>query len=67
MRKNKDLKELFIEDLGKVTGGGGGDPTTEALGEEDPMTTQAIGEEDPVTSAQLGEEAPYTTAALGEE
>jgi hypothetical protein len=67
MRKNKQLKELFIEDLGKVTGGGGGDPTTQAIGEEDPMTTEAIGEEDPVTSQAIGEEDPFTTLSLGEE
>ena len=52
MKKNKkNLKSLFIEDLGQVKGGacgGGFDVTTMALGEEDDniFTTLAIGEED---------------------
>lgn len=57
-KKKTELKELFIEDLGKVTGGK--KPpiyTTLAIGEEDPATTLAIGEEDP----------PLTTLAIGEE
>lgn len=55
MSKNKQLKELFIEDLGKVTGG------------RRPVTTLALGEEDPATTLAVGEEDPYTTLALGEE
>jgi hypothetical protein len=60
-KKKSELKELFIEDLGKVTGGK--KPpifTTLALGEEDPVaTTLAIGEEDPVaTTLAIGEEDP---------
>lgn len=66
MSKKKKLKELFIEDLGKVTGAKPKWPpvTTLALGEEDDATTLAIGEEDPSTLAAY-EEA--TTLALGEE
>lgn len=61
----KKLKDLFIEDLGQVTGGGKWPPvTTLAIGEEDDATTLAIGEEDP-TTLQAYEEA--TTLALGEE
>jgi hypothetical protein len=59
-KKTKKLKELFIEDLGKVTGGKGPIYTTLALGEEEPLpepTTKALGEEGPI----------YTTLALGEE
>ncbi|MEM7155872.1 MAG: hypothetical protein AAF799_23680 [Myxococcota bacterium] len=67
----KKLKELFIEDLGQVTGArcGGGRPpvTTLAIGEEDPVTTLAIGEEDPITTLAIGEEDIATTLALGEE
>lgn len=63
--KKKKLEELFIADLGRVTGGKGGGVTTLALGEEDP-TTLAIGEEDPATTLAIGEEGP-TTMALGEE
>ncbi|EDM74818.1 hypothetical protein PPSIR1_14310 [Plesiocystis pacifica SIR-1] len=63
----KQLRDLFIEDLGKVTGGKGGPYTTLAIGEEDPITTLAIGEEDPdPTTLALGEEDP-TTLAIGEE
>ena len=66
MRKNK-LKELFIEDLGQVTGGGG-KATTLALGEEGPYpTTLAVGEEDPTTTKPWYEEDVATTLALGEE
>ena len=67
MPKNKQLKDLFIEDLGKVTGGKKPPiATTLAIGEEDPYTTLAIGEEGDTTHAE-GEEDPYTTLALGEE
>jgi hypothetical protein len=60
MRKN-ELKDLFIEDLGRVTGGGKKPPlTTLAIGEED-ATTLAIGEEDATTLA-LGEEEPLPTS-----
>jgi len=46
MSKNKQLKDLFIEDLGRVTGGKKSPPvTTDAIGEEDPYTTLALGEE----------------------
>lgn len=51
------LKDLFIEELGQVTGGK----------KKPPITTLAIGEEDPVTTLAVGEEDPYTTLALGEE
>jgi hypothetical protein len=60
----KQLQDLFIEDLGQVTGGncgkgkGKGKPT---------MTTLAIGEEDEYTTLAIGEEDPYTTLAIGEE
>lgn len=56
MSKNKKLKDLFIEDLGRVTGGKRPPITTLALGEEDVATTLAIGEEDPATTMALGEE-----------
>ncbi|MGH1342796.1 MAG: hypothetical protein ACRBN8_14640 [Nannocystales bacterium] len=63
----KKLKELFIEDLGEVTGGKGGIHTTLAVGEEGPYpTTLAVGEEDILTTMALGEEHA-TTLALGEE
>lgn len=66
MSKNK-LKELFIEDLGKVTGGKKPPvATTLVVGEEDWNTTLAVGEEGETTHAE-GEEDPYTTLALGEE
>jgi hypothetical protein len=63
MKKNKQpqLKELFIEDLGKVTGGKKPPiATTLAIGEEDPIaTTLAIGEEDGgETTHAEGEEDP---------
>jgi hypothetical protein len=60
MSKNKQLKELFIEDLGQVTGGGPKKPpiTTLALGEEGGATTLAVGEEDFETTLALGEEEP---------
>jgi hypothetical protein len=63
MSKNKQLKELFIEDLGKVTGGAKKPPiTTLAIGEEDPVpTTLAVGEEDWETTLALGEEEPLPT------
>ena len=64
----KQLKELFIEDLGQVTGGAkGGNGKGKG---KPPITTLAIGEEDPVTTLAIGEEddGPYpTTLALGEE
>jgi hypothetical protein len=68
MSKKKQLKDLFIEDLGQVTGGGKKPPyTTLAIGEEGPEpTTLAIGEEGDTTMA-LGEENWETTMALGEE
>lgn len=69
----KQLKELYIDDLGQVTGGKGPvGPTTLAYGEEGgpPLTTLALGEEiqGPTTLA-YGEEGepPLTTLALGEE
>lgn len=59
--KKNELKDLFIEDLGKVTGGGKKPPiTTLAIGEEDGATTLAIGEEDETTLA-IGEEDPLPT------
>lgn len=62
MSKNKQLKELFIEDLGQVTGGAKKPPiTTLAIGEEDPVTTLAVGEEDFETTLALGEEEPLPT------
>lgn len=61
MSKNKQLKELFIEDLGQVTGGKG-PITTLALGEE-VATTLALGEEG---STYLGGEEA-STMAIGEE
>ncbi len=59
-KKKKQLKDLFIEDLGQVTGGKKSPPmTTLALGEEGPWaTTQAIGEEDMQTTMAIGEEGP---------
>lgn len=62
MSKNKQLKELFIEDLGQVTGGKAPIATTLAIGEE--ATTLALGEEGGSTYLG-GEEA--STMALGEE
>lgn len=60
-RKKSQLKELFIEDLGQVTGGAKKPPlTTLAIGEED-ATTMAIGEEDSHTTMALGEEEPLPT------
>lgn len=61
--KKSQLKELFIEDLGQVTGGGKKPPiTTLAIGEEDPdPTTLAVGEEDWQTTLALGEEDPLPT------
>jgi hypothetical protein len=57
--RDKKLKDLFIEELGQVTGGVKGPITTLALGEEDSgATTLAIGEEDPYTTLALGEEEP---------
>lgn len=67
MSKKTKLKELFIDDLGKATGGKRA--TTLALGEEGPIaTTYREGEEDifPTTLA-IGEEDWATTMALGEE
>jgi hypothetical protein len=62
MKKNKQpkLQELFIEDLGKVTGGKKPPiATTLAIGEEDPVaTTLAVGEEDWETTLAVGEEEP---------
>ncbi|WP_434424531.1 hypothetical protein [Nannocystis pusilla] len=68
-KSKKQLKDLFIEDLGQVTGGKGPIYTTLAIGEEGPEpTTLAIGEEDPpMTTLALGEEDGPTTKALGEE
>ncbi|MFV8752204.1 hypothetical protein ACNOYE_16775 [Nannocystaceae bacterium ST9] len=66
----RQLKDLFIEDLGQVTGGFKKPPiTTMAIGEEGPEPTSlAIGEEDPVTTLAIGEEGPYpTTLSLAEE
>lgn len=63
--KKSQLEDLFIEDLGKVTGGGKKPPiaTTLAIGEEDcgGVTTHAIGEEDIYTTLALGEEDPLET------
>jgi hypothetical protein len=67
----REMTELYIEDLGEVSGGGSGTPspirvpiaTTRALGEEGgfPFTTLAVGEEG-------GFPGPiFTTNALGEE
>jgi hypothetical protein len=68
-KSKKQLKDLFIEDLGQVTGGRGPNYTTLAIGEEGPeATTLAIGEEDPIyTTLAVGEEDNATTKALGEE
>jgi len=55
MTKNEKLKDLYIEDLGQVTGGKG------------PYTTLAIGEEDPTTTKPWYEEDVATTHAIGEE
>lgn len=55
--KQKKPTPLFIDDLGRVQGGGGGKPTTLALGEEGPSpipTTQALYEE--ATTNYFGEE-----------
>jgi hypothetical protein len=53
----KQLKDLYIEDLGQVTGGKGKPPvTTMAIGEEDEYTTMALGEEDEATTLAIGEE-----------
>ena len=54
----KQLKDLFIEDLGQVTGGRPPLATTLALGEEGPTeTTLALGEEDgDPTTVWYGEE-----------
>jgi hypothetical protein len=61
--KKTQLADLFIEDLGQVTGGGKKPPyTTLAIGEEDGATTLAIGEEDGNhTTLALGEEEPLPT------
>ncbi len=67
MSKKTKLKELFIDDLGKATGGKG--HTTLALGEEGPVeTTLAIGEEC-YTTYIIGEDCGgvATTMAIGEE
>lgn len=61
MSKTKQLKELFIEDLGQATGGKPPKATTLALGEE--ASTLALGEEG--STFLGGEEA--STMALGEE
>jgi len=67
MSTKKQLKDLYIEDLGKVTGGGGPISTTAIyFSEEDPNTTHAEGEEDDTTMA-IHEEDIYTTHAEGEE
>lgn len=59
MSKNKQLKDLFIEDLGQVTGGVKKPPiTTLAIGEEVEATTLAMGEENWETTLALGEEEP---------
>ncbi|MGK7892638.1 MAG: hypothetical protein AB4372_03035 [Xenococcus sp. (in: cyanobacteria)] len=63
-----DFGELIPdEEAAKVNGGG--DVTTQALGEEGgDVTTQALGEEGgSVTTQALGEEGGATTQALGEE
>jgi hypothetical protein len=62
MSKNKQLTDLFIEDLGQVTGGKGPYATTLAVGEET-ATTLALGEEG---STWLGGEEA-STMAVGEE
>jgi hypothetical protein len=64
--KKSQLEDLFIEDLGQVTGGKKPPITTLAIGEEDVATTLALGEEDATTLA-IGEEGGATTMALGEE
>lgn len=61
-KNSKQLQDLYIEDLGQVTGGKKKPPiTTLAIGEEDDATTLAIGEEDPYTTLALGEEDPLPT------
>jgi hypothetical protein len=53
----KQLKDLYIEDLGQVSGGKGKPPvTTMALGEEEEYSTMALGEEDEATTLAIGEE-----------
>lgn len=66
MSKNTKLKDLFIEDLGQVTGGKKPKPpiTTLAIGEEDVATTLAVGEEDVATTLALGEEEPLPLPTL---
>lgn len=75
-KKKKQLKELYIEELGQVKGGTPPPLTTLALGEEVIVTSFALGEETPtiglgedvlITSYAIGEETPLTTLALGEE
>ncbi|EDM79248.1 hypothetical protein PPSIR1_03888 [Plesiocystis pacifica SIR-1] len=72
-KKNNELKELFIEDLGQVTGGcrrphptpvGEGPATTLALGEEEP-TTLSLQAEEPTTLSLQAEEP--TTLSLSAE
>lgn len=63
-QKKSQLKELFIEELGNVTGGSKKPPpiyTTLAIGEEGDNTTLKIGEEDIATTLALGEEEPLPT------
>ncbi|NVB41658.1 hypothetical protein G6O69_27720 [Pseudenhygromyxa sp. WMMC2535] len=66
-KTNKQLQDLFIEDLGKVTGGLSIVATTLAIGEEDEPTTAAVSEEDEPTTALVSEEDEPTTAAVAEE
>lgn len=67
MSKHK-LKDLYIEDLGQVTGGKKPPiATTLAVGEECDPTTLALGEEIDATTLAIGEEGWETTHALGEE
>jgi hypothetical protein len=59
---DKQLQDLYIEDLGQVTGGKKKPPiTTMAIGEEDVYTTLALGEEDEATTMAIGEEDPGET------
>ena len=58
-KNKKQLKDLFIEDLGRATGGKF-EATTLAIGEEGPgATTEAFGEEDPYTTMAIGEEGDF--------
>ncbi len=61
-KKDRKLQELFIEDLGQVTGGT--QESTVSVGEDDPEdTTVSVGGEDdppppPTTVSIMGEDLP---------